>query len=57
MSEFTVQGLANTAWAFATVKRSDEKLLMVWARTVERRVNEFNDQGLANTAWAFAMMN
>ena len=25
MSEFNAQELANTAWAFATVKRSDEK--------------------------------
>ena len=38
------------AWAFATVKQSDEKLFTVLARVAERRVGEFNAQGLAITA-------
>ncbi len=56
MGEFKSQELANTAWAFATVGQSDEKLFVVLARAVERRVSEFNTQDLANTAWAFATL-
>ena len=36
------QELANTAWACATVKQSDEKLFGAWAKGVERRIGEFN---------------
>ena len=57
LSEFNVQGLANTAWAFATVNLLDKKLFAALAREAERRVSEFNAQDLANTAWAFATMN
>ena len=32
VSEFKPQGLANTAWAFATVIQLEEKLFMVLAR-------------------------
>ena len=49
-SELNAQELANTAWAFATVKQSAEKLFMAFARAAERRVSEFNVQNLANTA-------
>ena len=55
-SSNNAQSLANTAWAFATVKRSDERLLTAVARAAERRVSEFNAQSLANTAWAFATL-
>ena len=54
MSEFNAQDLANTAWAFATVKQSDEKLFQALASAAERRVNELKMQELANTAWARA---
>jgi len=57
VSEFNAQGLANTAWAFATVRLRDEKLFMALAREAERRVSELNAQSLANTAWAFATVN
>ena len=52
--EFTAQGLANTAWAFATTGRSDPQLFIVLARASEQRIGEFSAQNLANTAWALA---
>ena len=48
MSEFNVQNFANTAWAFATVKRSDEKLFPVLALEAERRLGEFGMQNFVN---------
>ena len=58
VSEFSMQELANAAWAFAaTVNRPDEKLFKAVARAVEQRVSVVNVQILANTAWAFAMVN
>ena len=51
---FDLQGLANTAWAFAKVGQSDAQLFTALAREAERRVGDFNPQGLANTAWAFS---
>ncbi len=57
MCEFKLQQLANTAWAFATVSLSDEKLLTALARVALRRMSKFNAQDLANTAWAFTTMN
>ena len=36
-----MQGLANTAWAFATAVRSDEELFRTCARAAERRRDEF----------------
>ena len=54
---FSAQALANTAWAFATVNQSNEKLLKASAREAERRVSEFNLQNIASTTWAFATMN
>ena len=52
--DFSQQGLANTAWAFATVGQSDVQLFMALAKEAEQRVGDFNVQDLANTAWAFA---
>ena len=57
MSELNVQELANTAWAFATVNRLDEKLLTALAGAAEQRVHEFKPQELANGAWVFATAN
>ena len=54
MCELKAQGLANTAWAFATTLESDEKLFAVWVGAVERRVSEFDVQSLSSTSWAFA---
>ena len=57
VSEFNSQELANTTWAFATVKHREDKLFTALARTAERRMSDFNAQGLANTAWACATIN
>ena len=54
MNECKPQSLANTAWAFATLGQSDEKLFEALVRAAERRENEFDVQSVANTAWAFA---
>ena len=50
MSDFNVQDLANTAWAFATAGQLDAKLFTTLARASEWRVGDFNAQSLANTA-------
>ena len=50
MSEFYAHGLVNTAWAFATVNQSDEKLFTVLARAAKWRVTKLNPQDFANTA-------
>jgi len=52
MGEFNAQGLANTAWAFATVGQQDAQLFIAMAMATERCLDEFNAQNLANTAWA-----
>ncbi len=54
MSEFDAQGLANTAWAFATVNQLGQTLFMASAPEVQRRVSEFNAQELMNTVLALA---
>jgi len=53
VSELNAQNLANTAWAFATVSRPEERLFTALAIAAERRVNELNAQELANMASAF----
>ena len=50
MSNFTAQGLANTAWAFAKVGQSDSQLFMAVARAAELEMSNFDMQHLANTA-------
>ena len=52
LDEFYEQGLANTAWAFATLGQQDEQLFKALAKMLERRLDQFNAQNLANTAWA-----
>ena len=54
LDQFDGQGLANTAWALATMGRQHEHLFKKLARMAERRLDKFNAQNLANTAWAFA---
>ena len=47
--DFKPQELANTAWAFATASRRDEKLFASSALAAERRLGEFNAPDVANT--------
>ncbi len=47
---YNEQALANTAWAFTTVGRSDVLLFVTLARAAERRLGELNSQNLINTA-------
>jgi len=53
-TEFTPQGLANTAWAFATARQASPALLDAFAAESAGRVRGFKPQELANTAWAYA---
>ena len=54
MCKLKPQELANTTWAFATVRQVDEPLFAALARASEGRVCNFKPQNLANRAWAFA---
>ena len=56
LGDFDPQGLANTAWAFATLGQSDVQLFTALAREAERHLGDFDPQNLANSAWAFAML-
>ncbi len=40
MCEFNPQNVANTAWAFATVDRSDEKLFTALAKATDLWISE-----------------
>ena len=50
LDQFSAQGLANTAWAFATVGQKDDQLFKALARMAEWRLDKFNAQDLTNTA-------
>eukprot|EP00747_Dinoflagellata_sp_TGD_P059850 gnl/TRDRNA2_/TRDRNA2_151756_c1_seq4.p3 gnl/TRDRNA2_/TRDRNA2_151756_c1~~gnl/TRDRNA2_/TRDRNA2_151756_c1_seq4.p3 ORF type:complete len:100 (+),score=17.58 gnl/TRDRNA2_/TRDRNA2_151756_c1_seq4:311-610(+) len=50
-----MQEIANTAWAFATMKES--AVFATLATTAMWEPSEFNTQQLANTTWAFAKIN
>ena len=41
LDQFNAQGLANTAWAFATVGQKDELLFKSLAKMAERRLDHF----------------
>ncbi|KAJ1616989.1 hypothetical protein T492DRAFT_1103190 [Pavlovales sp. CCMP2436] len=56
IGEFEPQGLANTAWAFATMGTPAPQLFVAIARESEQRIASFKPQGLSNTAWAFATL-
>ena len=43
------QHLANTAWAFATMKYFHKQLLAGMARKAEQRMGELNAKDLVNT--------
>ena len=53
---FTPQGLANTAWAFATAGHHAAPTLLdaIAAEAVRGGLHDFSPQNFANTAWAFA---
>ena len=57
LDEFSVQELANTAWAFAAVNRSEQSLFIALVGELERRMSELEPLGIANTAWAFVTVN
>ena len=44
MSEFTIQELANTAWAFATLNRADQTLFVAVAADVQQGMRKLNSQ-------------
>ena len=48
LSEFNVQNVANTAWAFAAANHLDEKLFASQTAAAQRRLSEFNVQNVAN---------
>ena len=50
MRDFNSQGLANTAWAFATVGHKKEQLFAALEVAAELRMRDFSSQDLANTA-------
>ena len=55
LRDFKPQGLANTAWAFATAGHAAPTLLdAVATEAVRRGLRDFKPQNLANIAWAFA---
>ena len=62
LGEFKPQELANTAWAFVGVDRSDadavvfgnQVLISKLVAAVERRLGEFDLRDLAGALWAFA---
>ena len=59
LGDFSVQSLANTAWAFARVVtpgQSDSQLFAALARLAERCVVDFDVQRLSDMVWAFAMV-
>ena len=54
LSDFKVQNLSNTAWAFALARLQNAQLFAALARTAELRLADFKVQGLTNIAWVFA---
>ena len=54
LPEFVPQGLANTAWAYATAGHPAPTLFKAIAAAAPSRLDDFKPQELANTAWAYA---
>jgi len=52
-----VHCVANTAWAFATVKYLGGKSVAALDTAVERKLCDFNPQNLAISAWTFETVN
>ena len=54
-SEFSVQGLTNAVWAYATACYTEELWFRIVAKEVSlRKKDEFEPLDVANTLWAFA---
>jgi hypothetical protein len=51
-----LQGLSNTAWAFAKLGFSSPVLFEALAEAALGKLDAFTAQGLSNTAWAYATM-
>lgn len=56
ISEFDAQCVANTAWAYACLKITDQRLMEAVGEYVVNRTATFAPQGLVNTAWAFGTL-
>lgn len=56
INELGTQGLANTAWAFASIVVQSKPFVEALAHEVAARLLEFSAQNLSNTTWAFAKM-
>ena len=54
LDQLNAQGLANTAWAFATVGQKDEQLFKALSRAAEQRVGDFMAKQLGMTLWALS---
>eukprot|EP00434_Breviolum_minutum_P023543 symbB.v1.2.020769.t1/scaffold1749.1/size103200/9 len=55
VKEMNGQNLANTSWAFATLRIADEDFFdAVVTQVVKNQCHDFGQQNLSNTAWAFA---
>jgi hypothetical protein len=55
--QFNSQDIANTLWAYATMRtKPGERMMGQLERRAEAISGEFNSQGIANTLWAFATM-
>ncbi|CAK9069257.1 unnamed protein product [Durusdinium trenchii] len=52
--EMNGQNLANTSWAFATLREADEDFFNAVAKVVRAQCQEFAQQNLSNMAWAYA---
>ena len=56
MWEFDAQCVANTAWAYASLKVNEKSLMDAAGEYAVTRTDKFAAQGLANTVWAFATL-
>ncbi len=57
IENFNAREVANTAWAFATLKVSNTKLFDALSHRAQQIITEFIPQNVSNTAWAFATLN
>ena len=53
LGNFNLQGLANTAWAFATVRQPEAQLLAALVRAAEQCMSEEFDTARAKTVANF----
>ena len=54
LSDFNARGVANTAWAFATVNYRDETLFAALAIAAERRLSDFSLSSILMALWGFS---